>query len=100
MSNSARRDLRDGLFFCSPYILGVLLLWIGPMLYSIYLITQKWNMLKPPEYVGLGNITRMFNDKLVLKTLINTAYYTFIGVPLQLSGGLTTHPRINGQSAL
>ena len=85
MSQASRRDLRDGLFFCSPYILGLLLLWVGPMLYSIYLITQKWNMLKPPKYVGLGNITRMFGDKLVIKTLTNTAYYTFIGVPLQLT---------------
>lgn len=85
MSRAARRDLRDGLLLCSPYILGVLLLWLGPMFYSIFLVTQKWNMLMPAKYVGLANIHRLFNDKLVSKTLFNTAYFTFIGVPLQLT---------------
>jgi len=84
MSRAARRDLRDGVLFCLPYILGVVLLWLGPMLYSIFLITQKWNMLMPAKYVGAGNIKRMLADKLVSKALFNTAYYTFVGVPLQL----------------
>ncbi|MBM3188895.1 MAG: sugar ABC transporter permease [Chloroflexi bacterium] len=85
MTRSARRDLRDGLLFCSPYILGIILFWAGPMLYSIFLITQKWNMLVPPEYIGLGNITRLVGDPLVKKSLLVTAYYTFVGVPLQLA---------------
>ena len=85
MTRSARRDLRDGLLFCSPYIIGLILLWVGPMLYSIFLVTQDWNMLSTPKYVGLGNIERMLADKMVSKALFNTAYYTFVGVPLQLS---------------
>jgi multiple sugar transport system permease protein len=76
--------LRDGLLFTSPFILGVLLFWVGPMLYSIYLVTQDWNIITPPEYVGLRNFQRLLEDPLVAKTLGNTAYYTFIGVPLQL----------------
>ncbi len=85
MNNTERRDLRDGLLFCSPYILGVLLFWVGPMLYSVFLITQKWNVLSGAQYIGLGNIERMLADKMVGKALFNTAYYTFIGVPLQLA---------------
>ena len=85
MTRSARRDLRDGLLFCSPYILGIILLWVGPMFYSVFLITQKWNMLVPAKYIGWGNIERMLADKLVSKSLFVTAYYTFVGVPLQLA---------------
>ena len=84
MSASQRRDLRDGLLFTSPFIFGVVALWVGPMLYSLYLILHKWNMLVPPKFIGLGNFERMLNDPLVGKSLINTAYYTFVGVPLQL----------------
>ncbi len=76
--------MRDGLIFTSPFIIGVLFLWVGPMLYSIFLITQKWNMLKPPEFVGLGNFERMVNDPLVSTSLLNTTYYTALSVPLQL----------------
>ena len=84
MTAAQRRDLRDGLLFTSPFVFGVLALWIGPMLYSLYLVAHKWNMLAPPKFVGLGNFERMLNDPLVSTSLYNTAYYTFIGVPLQL----------------
>ena len=84
MSAAQRRDLRDGLIFTSPFIFGVLALWVGPMLYSLYLILHKWNMLVPPKFIGLGHFERMLNDPLVGKSLVNTAYYTFVGVPLQL----------------
>ncbi|MBV7330861.1 sugar ABC transporter permease [Chloroflexi bacterium TSY] len=84
MTAAQRRDLRDGLLFTSPFIFGVLALWIGPMLYSLYLVVHKWNMLAPPKFVGFGHFERMLNDPLVSKSLFNTAYYTFIGVPLQL----------------
>jgi len=84
MSAQERRDLRDGLLFSAPYIFGVLVLWMGPMLYSLYLVLQNWSMMTPPKYIGLGNFERMFVDKLVGMSLTNTAYYTFLGVPLQL----------------
>ena len=54
------------------------------MIYSLYLVVHKWNMLAPPQFIGLGHFERMLNDSLVSKALYNTAYYTFIGVPLQL----------------
>ncbi|MHB0856015.1 MAG: carbohydrate ABC transporter permease [Anaerolineae bacterium] len=102
MSPSQRRDLIDGLFFSSPYILALILLWLGPMLYSIYLVTQDWNLIKAPKYVGLGNFERMLGDPLVSKTLVNTAYYTFLGVPLQLATAfglaLLLNQNVRGQS--
>lgn len=85
MSASQRRDFMEGLLFVSPFILGVLLLWIGPMLYSIYLVTQDWNMITPSEFVGWRNLERLIRDPLMRKSLGNTAYYTFIGVPVQLT---------------
>ncbi|OQA47513.1 MAG: Lactose transport system permease protein LacF [Chloroflexi bacterium ADurb.Bin325] len=77
-------EWRDGWLFALPFLLGVLIFWLGPMLYSLFLITQNWDMLSAPKFVGLGNIRRLLEDPLVEKTLSNTAYYTFIGVPLQL----------------
>jgi multiple sugar transport system permease protein len=85
LSAAQRRDLRDGLLFTSPFILGVLFLWVGPMLYSIYLVMQDWNIITPPQFVGLRNFQRLFDDPLFSKSLVNTAYFTFIGVPLQLA---------------
>ncbi len=84
MSASRRRDLRDGLLFTLPFILGTLLLWVGPMLYSIYLLGQEWNLITPPEFVGLRNFQRLGEDPRFLKVLYNTFYFTFFSVPLQL----------------
>ncbi|MCX6049037.1 MAG: sugar ABC transporter permease [Chloroflexi bacterium] len=84
MSAARRRDWRDGLLLTSPFIIGVLFLWVGPMLYSLFLLTQDWDLITPPKFIGLGNFVRLWNDPLVAKSLGNTAYYTFIGVPLQL----------------
>jgi len=54
------------------------------MLYSIYLITQDWNLISEPAFVGLDNIRDALNDTALWSSLRATAYYTFVGVPLQL----------------
>src|SRR3954451_4737758 len=84
MSPARRRDLFDGLLFASPFILGVLFFWVAPMLYSFFLVTHDWDLISPAKYTGLRNIQRMFHDPLVAKSLGNTAFFTFVGVPLQL----------------
>jgi len=84
MSAAQWRDLRDGLLLTSPFIIGVLFLWVGPMIYSLFLILQDWDLITPPTFIGFGNFVRLWNDPLVAKSLGNTAYYTFLGVPLQL----------------
>lgn len=83
-SGLLRGERRDGWLLASPFILGLLLFWAGPMLYSIYLVTQDWNMLRPPNFIGFGNLERLLTDPLVAKSLWNTAYYTFLGMPLRL----------------
>src|SRR5258708_3371620 len=77
------REWRDGWLFALPFILGFVLWTAGPMLYSIYLVFQDWDMLTPPQFVGLDNLVQLTVDPLVKVTLLNTAYFTFIGVPLQ-----------------
>jgi multiple sugar transport system permease protein len=84
MSRLQRREVLFGLLFVSPFLIGMLLFWLGPMLYSLFLVTQKWNMLAAPRFVGLRNIQYILTDPLAGMALVNTAFYTFIGVPLQL----------------
>jgi multiple sugar transport system permease protein len=82
-----RRQLRewlDGYIFASPFILGFSLFVAFPMIYSIYLAFMRWDLLSPPRFVGLANITRLFEDPLANLSLYNSAYYTFIAVPIQL----------------
>ena len=94
-SGVQRAEWRDGWLFALPFILGVLVFWLGPMLYSLFLVTQDWDMLQAPRFVGLGNIKAILGDPLVLKSLLNTAYYTFIGVPIQLLAALVLAVALN-----
>jgi multiple sugar transport system permease protein len=78
------REWRDGWLFALPFLLGFLLWTAGPMLYSIYLVFQDWDMLTPPQFVGFDNLVQLTIDPLVQVSLVNTAFFTFIGVPLQV----------------
>ena len=56
VSGVRRAEWRDGWLFASPFLLGFVIFWLGPMLYSLFLTTQEWDMLGPPQSVGLGNV--------------------------------------------
>ena len=79
------RNTVSGYIFISPFILGVLLWVVIPAGVAAWLVFQDWNMIKPAEFVGLENITRMFfNDPLFWKSLKITTIYTLTSVPLGL----------------
>lgn len=76
LSPMRKREARIGLLFISPWIIGVLLFTLGPFLASFILSFTDYDIVTPPEWVGLENYERMFEgDKLFLKSLRNTAVY-------------------------
>lgn len=80
-----RREILDGYLFASPFIIGFLIFVLAPMIWSFILVFQSWNLLAPPRWVGMRNITDMFADPKTWQSLWNTAYFAFISVPLQLA---------------
>ncbi len=84
MSRRQRKEWIEGYLFASPFLIGFMIFIGFPMLYSIVLIFYDWDLLRPASFVGLENITKMFADPKVNKSLINSAYYTFIAVPFQM----------------
>ncbi|GAB4562470.1 MAG: sugar ABC transporter permease [Anaerolineae bacterium] len=82
-SLAGRRTL-VGYVFISPFILGFFLWFLGPMLTAVWLTFTDWNMLRPPQFIGLGNIRKLFDDPLFLQSLKVTTNYTIVSVPLSL----------------
>lgn len=71
--------------FLSPWIVGMLLLTIGPMFYSLYLSFTRYNLLSPAQWVGFENYARMFTaDPRYLSSVSVTVRYVAISVPLLL----------------
>ncbi|WP_265520403.1 carbohydrate ABC transporter permease [Oerskovia flava] len=83
-----RGDGRAAALFLAPWFAGLLLITAGPMVASGYLSLTNYNLLQPPEWIGLDNYSRMLEDPRLLNSLQVTFTYVFVSVPLQLAAAL------------
>jgi len=60
--------------------------WIRfyPTLYAFWLSFTDWDLLRPAQFIGLDNYTRLFADPVFLKVFGNTFAYLIIGMPISL----------------
>src|SRR5512143_3090935 len=84
LSGLRGREWLQGYLFAAPFLIGFLAFVAFPMLFSIWLMFQKWDLLSDPVFVGMRNIEKALSDERALKALYNSAYYTLIAVPFQL----------------
>ena len=78
------REWLEGYLFAAPFLIGFFAFVAFPMLFSIWLMFQKWDLLGDPVFIGFKNIERALTDELALKSLYNSAFYTVFAVPVQL----------------
>lgn len=84
-----------GYAFVALPVLGFLLFGLGPLVASFYLSFTQYEVLSPPEWVGLDNYRRLFtNDLFVAKTMWNTVFY-FIGIPIGMALSLILAMALN-----
>ena len=85
MSSEARRELRkilQGLFFISPWIIGFQGFTIYPLVASAFYSFTRYDVLRPPKFVGFDNYGEiLFRDPVFRQSLGTTIYFVFIGVP-------------------
>lgn len=74
-----------GYLFLAPWLVGLVVITIGPMLASLYLAFTDYSLLAPPEWVGLDNFARMIGDTRLHTSLRVTFTYVLVGTPLQLA---------------
>jgi multiple sugar transport system permease protein len=87
-----------GYILIAPWLLGFLLMYLIPMVSSLYLSFTKYNLLSPPQFIGLDNFTRMFfHDPSFWKSLGITFYYVFMLVPLRLAFALLVAMLLNSE---
>jgi multiple sugar transport system permease protein len=80
--SARRRNLRNGLLFCSPAIIGLAVFTAYPVLASLYYSFCNYTVLKPATFVGLANYRALIADKFFYQSLYNTLYYAVLSVPL------------------
>jgi multiple sugar transport system permease protein len=95
IGNRRVRENVEAYILIGPWLIGLLVLTAGPMVGSAILAFSEWNLLTPPRLVGLANFRELVVDDLFWTSLSNTAFYTFIGVPLQLLVALLAALAVN-----
>jgi multiple sugar transport system permease protein len=83
-TDKATPDNKAAYIFLAPWIVGLAVFTIGPMLASLYLSFTDYNLLKAPVWSGFDNIERMLNDARLWNSLGVTFTYVVVSVPLQL----------------
>jgi multiple sugar transport system permease protein len=90
-----RREAITGYLFILPALLGFVLWYVGPMLYSAWISFHEWDLLSPPEWAGLSNYHRMANDPLFSQSLKVTFKFVVFSVPLVQITGFATAMLLN-----
>jgi multiple sugar transport system permease protein len=85
---SRSRNLRAGLLFTAPWILGILFFYAYPTIASAYYSLTEYNLLQTPTFIGLGNYETMVHDPIIAVSIRNTIYYAVITVPLSIILGI------------
>lgn len=95
MKNKAKtprlRETNNGVGYLllAPFLAGFLLMWLVPMLISVYFSFTNYNLLNTPQWIGLANYVRIFTkDKTFVKALKVTFTYVLVLVPLRLAFAL------------
>ncbi|MCV7443140.1 sugar ABC transporter permease [Mycobacterium paraense] len=76
-SGPLRRRARAGRLFVAPNLTAVAVFMIFPLVFSLYMSFQSWDVFRPPKFVGLKNFRELFtSDPLFLIAIRNTVIFT------------------------
>src|SRR6266849_845832 len=82
LTNSSREAL-TGYLFISPWIVGFLVLSLGPIVASLFLSLTEYQLVDPPKFIGLQNyVTAFTNDELFWPSLRRSFVFVLLDVPI------------------
>jgi multiple sugar transport system permease protein len=94
------RERRWLALLLGPYVLGITVLVALPAAVTFGLALFEYDLIRPPEWVGLGNFRELLDDEIFRISLRNSLLFIAAAVPLRLLGALAfallLHPRMRG----
>lgn len=92
----AREEERAAYLFLLPWLIGVVIFLIGPIIASIYLSMTNYNLITEPHWVGFANYREMFfDDRNFWQSIRVTLKFTVLSVPLYMVTGLAISLLLN-----
>ncbi len=87
--SQAQREAIEGYLYALPWALGFILFIAGPMLASLFLSFTRYDIARPPSFVGVQNYVRaLTSDPLFWPSMGRTFSYALVMIPLAISASL------------
>lgn len=78
-----------GYVFALPWIIGLIVFWLGPIFASLYFSFTEYDIISDPKWVGTANYVKAFTtDSQFWPSLGKTFYFTALFVPTTIVGSL------------
>ncbi len=84
MTGQEKHNLRVGLLFISPWIIGFLAFCVYPVLSSLYFSLCDYSVLSPAVFIGLQNYRDLALDEVFWTAIYNTLFFAAFAIPLGL----------------
>jgi len=84
IKSSRQQEIITGYLFLAPFMVGLIIFVIAPIIYTIYLSMMDFNTmrdLKDLNFIGFKNYIDVFNDETAVKSYIRSLQYSMIYVP-------------------
>ncbi|GAB2532740.1 sugar ABC transporter permease [Brachybacterium huguangmaarense] len=72
----------------APSLIGVAVFLLLPVLLAFAVSFARWDLVSPPSFVGLQNYADLLSSGTLTNSLVVTAVFTLLSVPLSLALGL------------
>ena len=83
MRHRRKSNLVKGLLFISPWIIGFLVFTIYPIGASAYYSLTRYDVVRPPRFVGLENYAELLLDDQTMRVVTgNTLWWVAAAVPV------------------
>ncbi len=82
-SDGDKRRIRTAFAFLAPSLIGVILFLVIPIIFVIFLSLVQWDLITPMKWVGLSNYVNIFEFDGFGHSLLVTAYYVILNIPIQ-----------------
>lgn len=90
-----RRKALWGMALVAPNVLGLMFFFGIPVLMAFFTSFQKWNALRPPQFIGIDNFTRLVDDPAFRQAFLNTLKLLALIVPAEVILALAVAAMLN-----
>jgi ABC-type sugar transport system permease subunit len=101
------REAIWGFVFIGPWLIGLLLFTLGPIIASLVMSMTNFDLLHTDRtrFIGLDNYVRLTSDPLVAQALLATFKFAIIVIPVTMLASLgfallMNHPQLKAKGAL